>query len=102
MGCGFAKQGMDPLKALLDNNQAIWRITPLKMNDNKYILQSASKGKENQEGEKIWECLAFEEQGAATNPSRYNWGNGDSWCGRRLGGRGQGLRTPQQQAGCLH
>jgi len=79
--CGFAKQGMDPLKALLDNNQAIWRITPLKMNENKYILQSASKGKENQEGEKIWECLAFEEQGAATNPSRYNWGNGDSWCG---------------------
>ena len=47
----------------------------------KYILQSASKGTSTLGGQKIWECLAFEEQGAATNPSRYNWGNGDSYCG---------------------
>jgi hypothetical protein len=79
--CGFSKDGMDPVDALLDNGQAIWRVTPLKLNENKYILQSASKGRTTQDGSKIWECLAFEEQGAATNPSRYNWGNGDTWCG---------------------
>jgi len=79
--CGFAQEGMDPRDALIDNNQAIWRLAPLKLNENKYILQSASKGNKNQDGGRIWECLAFEEQGAATNPSRYNWGNGDSWCG---------------------
>jgi len=56
-------------------------VTPLKLNENKYILQSASKGHKGQDGTPIWECLAFEEQGAATNPSRYNWGNGDTWCG---------------------
>merc|ERR1711988_450496 len=79
--CGFAKDGMEPLDALLQNGQAIWRLTPLKLNEDKYIMQSASKGKQDQDGSPIWECLAFEEQGAATNPSRYNWGNGDSWCG---------------------
>jgi len=79
--CGFTQDGMDPRDALMDNGQAVWRITPLKLNANKYILQSASKGKETLEGDKIWECLVFEEQGAATNPSRYNWGNGDTWCG---------------------
>merc|ERR1712093_29707 len=79
--CGFSKEGMDPYTALLLDGTAVWRITPLKMNEDKYILQSASKGRKNQAGESIWECLAFEEQGAATNPSRYNWGNGDQWCG---------------------
>jgi hypothetical protein len=80
--CGFSMEGMDALTALLDNGQAVWRITPLKLSENKFLLQSASKGREDRiSGEKVWECLAFEEQGAATNPSRYNWGNGDSWCG---------------------
>merc|ERR1719473_2163856 len=79
--CGYSEEGMDPIDALLQNGQAIWRVTPLKLNENKYILQSASKGRTTLDGDKIWECLAFEEQGAATNPSRYNWGNGDEWCG---------------------
>ena len=60
---------------------AVWKITPLKLSESKYILQSASKGGMDQHGNKVWECLTFEEQGAATNPSRYNWGNGDDWCG---------------------
>jgi hypothetical protein len=77
--CGLPKEDV-----ALSNNlwlQAVWRITPLKLNENKYILQSASKKRADAEGNPIWECLAFEEQGAATNPSRYNWGNGDAWCG---------------------
>merc|ERR1719267_423065 len=79
--CGFTANGMNPREALLDNGDAVWRLTPLKLNANKYILQSASKKRVTIEGDKIWECLAFEEQGAATNPSRYNWGNGDTYCG---------------------
>jgi len=81
--CGFKKEGEEAEQALFENGQAIWRITPLKLNANKYILQTASKGlTAGPNGDlKLWECLAFEEQGAATNPSRYNWGNGDAWCG---------------------
>jgi hypothetical protein len=79
--CGYSQEGADPLTALLNDGTAIWRVTPLKLNANKYILQSASKGTSTLGGQKIWECLAFEEQGAATNPSRYNWGNGDEYCG---------------------
>jgi len=79
--CGFDTEGMGEKEALMQNGQAVWRISPLKLNEKKYILQSASKGKINAQNEKIWECLTFEEQGAATNPSRYNWGNGDTWCG---------------------
>jgi len=79
--CGFTAAGMDPKAALMDDGTAVWRLTPLKLNANKYILQSASKKRVNIDGDKIWECLAFEEQGAATNPSRYNWGNGDTFCG---------------------
>merc|ERR1712146_701052 len=41
--CGFTANGMDPKEALLDNGDAVWRLTPLKLNANKYILQSASK-----------------------------------------------------------
>jgi len=79
--CGFSDAGEDAYKGFVDNMQAVWKITPLKLNEKKYILQSASKGTKTQSGDPIWECLAFEEQGAATNPSRYNWGNGDTWCG---------------------
>jgi len=80
--CGFSMEGMNPLDALLSNGQAVWRITPVKLAESKFLLQSASKGRtSDQSGLPIWECLAFEEQGAATNPSRYNWGNGDTWCG---------------------
>jgi len=75
--CGFAST-----EELVADGQAIFRIVPLKMNEDKYIIMSASKGRHSDEtGNSIWECLAFEEQGAATNPSRYNWGNGDDWCG---------------------
>merc|ERR1712138_127364 len=63
------------------NTQAVFKITPVKLNANKYIIQNAAKGNTNYEGDALWECLAFEKNGAATNPSRYNWGNGDSWCG---------------------
>jgi len=80
--CGYVEDDVDSKTALMENGQAIWRVTPLKLNANKYILQTASKGRMNADNSaKIWECLAFEEQGAATNPSRYNWGNGDDWCG---------------------
>merc|ERR1712188_357890 len=62
-------------------NQAVWRITPLKLNDRKFIIQSSAHGVRDQDGQLSFECLAFEKNGAATNPSRYNWGNGDAWCG---------------------
>jgi len=74
--CGFPSK-----TELVDNGQAIFRIVPLKMNEDKYLIMSASKGRTGLTGTAVWECLAFEEQGAATNPSRYNWGNGDDWCG---------------------
>ena len=81
--CGFEVQGADPKDALVENGQAVWRVVPLKLNENKYLLMSASKGRKEDDnsGNKIWECLAFEDNGAATNPSRYNWGNGGQWCG---------------------
>jgi hypothetical protein len=58
------------------NSQAVWKIQTVKENESKYILQSRSRNRR-------WECLAFEQQGAATNPARYMWGNkdNDGWCG---------------------
>jgi len=81
--CGYTKAGMeqDPVRALVQNGQAIWKVTPLKLNEGKFLLQSASAGKTTDITNKVWECLTFEQQGAATNPTRYNWGDGDDWCG---------------------
>jgi len=76
--CGFGK---DNLLNAQYGYQAVWRITPLKLNDRKFIIQSSAHGVRDQDGQLSFECLAFEKNGAATNPSRYNWGNGDAWCG---------------------
>jgi len=65
----------DIKEALIANGQAIFQIKAVKMTEKKYIIQSRSRT------DGSWECLAFEDQGAATNPSRYNWGNGEDWCG---------------------
>merc|ERR1719460_3098306 len=54
---------------------AIFQIKAVKLVEKKYIIQARARSNGN------WECLAFEDQGAATNPSRYNWGNGEDWCG---------------------
>jgi len=76
--CGF-KGSRDPLtrtNAFVKNRLAVWKIEAVKQSEKKFILQSMSR-------KSYWECLAFEEQGAATNPSRYMWGNQDSqgFCG---------------------
>lgn len=63
------------------NGQAIWKVTTLKLSEKKFLLQSAGRGDTDVGGRLKFECLVFEKQGAATNPSRYNWGNGDTFCG---------------------
>jgi hypothetical protein len=65
----------DIKEALIQNGQAIFQIKAVKLVEKKYIIQARARSNGN------WECLAFEDQGAATNPSRYNWGNGEDWCG---------------------
>merc|ERR1711871_1284005 len=60
--CGFNKEGMDAKTAIFENGQAIWRIVPLKMNENKYLLMSASKGRKEQDGRGIWEDSATEDE----------------------------------------
>merc|ERR1712167_98876 len=66
----------DTRGALVDNKLATFKISAVKVIENKFIIQSSARASKN-----IWECLAFEEQGAATHPSRYNWGNAADWCG---------------------
>jgi len=76
--CGFQEDDGEVRKdAFIENKLAVWKIQAVKSSEGKYILQNRAQG-----GIK-WECLAFEEQGSATNPSRYMWGNQDSlgWCG---------------------
>jgi len=76
--CGYSTEP----DTLRENGQAVWKITPVKLAESKFIIQNQAKQiKTTVDGESLWECLAFEKQGAATNPSRYNWGNGDDWCG---------------------
>merc|ERR1711939_286117 len=77
--CGFNAGGLKGLartNAFVKNRIGVWKIQAVKMTEGKYIFQSMSR-------KNYWECLAFEEQGAATNPSRYMWGNADTkgWCG---------------------
>jgi len=76
--CGFSTEP----DSLRENGQAVWKISPVKLVESKFIIQNHAKQlRSSIEGDSLWECLAFEKQGAATNPSRYNWGNGDDWCG---------------------
>jgi hypothetical protein len=75
--CGFPG-GID---ALVHNGQATWKVSVIKLNEKKFILQNAANGNTDSQDNALWECLAFEKNGAATNPSRYNWGNGDLFCG---------------------
>ena len=62
--------------ALIENGQAVFKVESIKMSEKKYIIQSKS-----QDGEGSYECVSFDNEGAATNPSRYSWGNGDDFCG---------------------
>merc|ERR1711959_319802 len=79
--CGFEVDGTDRRTALLENRQAIWKVTTLQLNERKFLLQSAASGATNPNGVPSYDCLVFEQQGAATHPTRYNWGNGDDFCG---------------------
>merc|ERR1711865_1135598 len=54
----------------------LFKVESIKMSEKKYIIQSKS-----QDGEGSYECVSFDNEGAATNPSRYSWGNGDDFCG---------------------
>jgi len=81
--CGFkpSDPAMSSREGLLANGQAVWKVTTLKLSEDKFILQSAAKGQKDMQGKPIYDCLVFEKQGTATNPSRYNWGNGNAMCG---------------------
>jgi len=59
--------------ALIENGQAVFKVESIKMSEKKYIIQSKS-----QDGKGSYECVSFDNEGAATNPSRYSWGNGDA------------------------
>jgi len=72
--CGFVDRA-----SLINNRQAVWKITPIKFIEKKFIVQNRKRAGKN--GGAAWNCLVFEKNGAATNPSRYNWGNGDQYCG---------------------
>lgn len=67
--CGFYHDGETAEDVLLGDKQAVWRLVPLE--DNLFLVQSAARD----EGK--WECLGFSQQGAATNPSRVDFGNPD-------------------------
>jgi len=60
---------------LIANGQAVFNVQAVKVVEKKYIIQANARDGDG------WDCLAFEDSGAATNPSRYNWGNGEDWCG---------------------
>jgi hypothetical protein len=77
--CGYTVPGATRRQGLLKNMQAVWKISTIKLNSRKFIIQSAAN--RNPTGVRKYECLIFDKQGAATNPSRYNWGNGNSFCG---------------------
>ena len=51
------------------------------MSESKFLLQNAANGNTDSMDNTLWECVVFEKAGASTNPSRYNWGNGDDFCG---------------------
>jgi len=81
--CGYQSGDarLSPRQGLLANLQAVWKVTTLKLSEDKFILQSAAKKKRDMEGKPLFDCLVFEKQGTATNPTRFNWGNGDRMCG---------------------
>lgn len=68
-----------------EGQAAVWRLVPLKINDNKYLIQSAADFNINKANDPDdpakWQCLIFDRNGMSTNPSRYNWGNGARMCG---------------------
>jgi len=93
--CGFEPpEGEDQLEALIANGQAVWKLVPLDpvhhdddrhgdvLADN-FLFENYSRRKRDDDSQTD-ECLAFTDGGAATNPERYNWGNGDAWCGIRV------------------
>jgi len=82
--CGFQKDGIskrDGLMKTSEGHQAVWKVATVKLNEAKFMVQSSGSGETDVAGNLKFECLVFEKQGASTNPSRYNWGNGDSFCG---------------------
>lgn len=81
--CGMQVDGQNARDAVMLNLQAVWQVTTIKLNERKFLLQSARGNEQGRdlEGLPMFECLVFEKQGAATNPSLYNWGNGDTFCG---------------------
>merc|ERR1711865_60416 len=84
----------------MGNKQAVWKIVPLDLvhHDDDlhggllasyFLLENDSRADERFSASMAQgidlirkdECLAFADGGSATNPKRYNWGNGDDWCG---------------------
>merc|ERR1711964_423988 len=57
--CGYVVDGTDRRSALLANGQAIWKVTTLKLNERKFLLQSAARGAAEASGVPAFECLVF-------------------------------------------
>lgn len=70
-----SQKEMEVKLGLIANGQAVFNIQAVKVVEKKYIIQANAHDGDG------WDCLTFEDAGASTNPSRYNWGNGDDWCG---------------------
>jgi len=60
---------------LIANGNAVFKVQAVKMSEQKYIIQAKARDGSG------WDCIVFDNEGAATNPSRYNWGNGETFCG---------------------
>jgi len=71
--CGFPSQeGASVEESLIADGQAVFRLVPL--GDDKYLIQSNAA----HDG---YQCVIFGGHGYDTNPRRFNWGNGDEYCG---------------------
>merc|ERR1719199_1564425 len=76
--CGFPSQtGASVEESLIADGQAVFKITKLEdksSRDEKFLIGSNAA----HEG---YQCVMFGGHGYDTNPRRFNWGNGDQYCG---------------------
>merc|ERR1712118_216714 len=71
--CGFPSQdGASEMESLIADAAAVFKLQ--RLDGNKYLVLSDA----DHAG---YECVIFGGKGYDTNPRRYNWGNGDEYCG---------------------
>jgi len=71
--CGFPSQeGASVEESLIADGEAVFRLVPLR--GDKFLVESNAA----HDG---YQCVIFGGHGYDTNPRRFNWGNGDEYCG---------------------